>query len=117
MGLALTRIFDTFENLLLRFFAEAFECLQPAGSARLFELIETADAELVVEDADFLETELGNTHQLEDAGGILFAQLVEIARFAGAEDYLDDRRCRFSDSGSFLQLAGGNQLPGIAIEC
>src|SRR6202011_3675270 len=103
-------------NLLLGLFAEAAQRFQLPSLTSRFELVETADAELVVKDADFLESELRYAQKLEDAGRILLAQLLEVFRSAGAEDVLDNGGRCFPDARRFLQLARFQHLRRIAIE-
>src|SRR6266849_2223829 len=117
MRLALAGVRHAFQNLLLRFLAEPLQSFQPAGAACLFELVEIADPEFVVEDPDFLEAEARNAQKLEDAGRILLSELLELTRCAGAKKFLDDGGGGFSDPGRLLQLTGGDHLGGIAIEC
>src|SRR5690349_7507207 len=59
--------------------------------------------------ADFLETELRHAQQLEDAGRILRAQLVEILRLAGARDLFDHFARGFADAGDVVDRAGLDQ--------
>src|SRR5205085_1366387 len=113
--LALARALDALQDLLLRLGAEAAQRGQPIGLGRGLELVQAADAELLVQHANLGQAEVGNAEELEDAGGELRAQLVEVARAPFARQLLDDRGGRLANAGRLDQRAGGDQLAGVAV--
>src|ERR1043165_823150 len=117
LRLAPAPLLDAVEDLLLRLRAEAVELGELAGARGRFELVEVADAEGLEEDADLLEPERRHAHELEDAGRVLLAEVVEVARRAAAHELLDDRGGGFADAGRFLQVAGGDEVGRLAIKC
>src|SRR5437763_349933 len=88
--LAAARFLDSAEDVLLRFRAEAWQRRDAAGARRFFQLVEIADAELLVQDADLFQSELRHAQQLENAGRILRPQLFQILRLPAADQLFDD---------------------------
>src|SRR5262249_17790105 len=77
---------DAFEDLLLRLLAEAPELGHAPVLAGGAEGVEVADLELVINGLDLLGAEALDAHHLQQAGGHLGAQLVEVGERAGGDE-------------------------------
>jgi hypothetical protein len=82
------------------------ELRQAPIASGFLELIETVDPELLVYEVHFLHAESGYTRHLNETGGNVFAEAVEVAGFSCLDELLNDGYGGGSDVGSFLELTG-----------
>src|SRR5207244_1474810 len=113
--LAMARLVDAFQDLLLRLRAEAAQRGELVRLRRGLQVIETADAERLVQDADLLQAEVGDAEELENAGREARAQFVEVRRLPAARQLFDDGGGGLADSGRCDESGGGDRVSDVAV--
>src|SRR5205085_7125411 len=95
---------------------EAADGVQPPLSRPSLQVVERGDAELIEEDADLLQAEAGDAEHLENAGWELLAQVIQVARLAGAHELFDHRAGRLTDARYVVDRARCDELPDVGVQ-
>src|SRR4051812_46633896 len=94
---------DCLAQLLLRGRAEAWQTRDRAAFARLLELLDRADVQLLVKRLDLLRAQTGNRKQFKNSRRKLRAQLVVIFGRTALCQLLYLRSDRLADAGNLRQ--------------
>jgi hypothetical protein len=100
--------FQAFEDLALHRCAQSLDALQPVLARGGFERGQVGDAELPVENVDFLRFETRDRKHVEDTLGDILAQLFQQRMRAGAVQLGDDVGDRLTDPGQLAQAVFGD---------
>src|SRR5262249_13956556 len=111
------KVGDVFGDFFELLFAEALDVHEPPRRTLFdpgFEVLDGGDAAFTPEEGGGFWAEGGDFDQLEDAGGDLGKEVLELGDFAGAQIFLDAFGGGFADAWDVFEFAGlGEVFHGI----